>query len=376
MTELKQGKGSFKFIGKVSRIDKDGAFKEEVATKGKKEGDTYRSLRFGVKTSENNEMTVQMYDFEPTEVFLWNNDKKKADKNYKGEKMPFEEWEEQQEELREQGTAVLQSRVGLTYNEEGKIDSKGLPSFVASEKIYDNLSNNDSIVVEGTIRYSNYTNTTTNKVIEQKTYTITKIFKLKDVDFESEKFEEVTYFEQEIVFVSALAEKKENKVFVTGRIIDYYKNFHDTEFVIDYSDGIGGTDAGMVKLAQTFLKKFKFGDVLNVFGDALNRVVVAEADEEEDEDDDLASLIGGKSKPKHAQAYVTKTYISEMQIQGVDAWDKKVYKEEDFVKDELIEEKEDLSDELGGKKKDKKNKNPFGDDEVDGIEIDDDDLPF
>lgn len=376
MTELKQGKGSFKFIGKVSRIDKDGAFKEEVATKGKREGDTYRSLRFGVKTSENNEMTVQMYDFEPTEVFLWNNDKKKADKNYKGEKMPFEEWEEQQEELREQGTAVLQSRVGLTYNEEGKIDSKGLPSFVASEKIYDNLSNNDSIVVEGTIRYSNYTNTTTNKVIEQKTYTITKIFKLKDVDFESEKFEEVTYFEQEIVFVSALAEKKENKVFVTGRIIDYYKNFHDTEFVIDYSDGIGGTDAGMVKLAQTFLKKFKFGDVLNVFGDALNRVVVAEADEEEDEDDDLASLIGGKSKPKHAQAYVTKTYISEMQIQGVDAWDKKVYKEEDFVKDELIEEKEDLSDELGGKKKDKKNKNPFGDDEVDGIEIDDDDLPF
>lgn len=369
-TELKQTKNSFKFIGKVSRIDKDGAFKEEVAKKGKKEGETYRSLRFGVKTSENNEMTVQMYDFEPTEVFLWNSDKRKADKNYKGTRVPFEEWVEEQNELREQGFAVLQSRVGLTYNEEGKIDSQGLPSFVASKKIFDNLSNNDSVVIEGTIRYSTYKNKE-DKEVPQTTFTIQKIFKLKDVDFENEKFEEVTYFEQEMVFVSADLVKEEKKVYVTGRTIEYNKSFHDSQFVVDYSDGADGENADMKKLATAFLKKFKFGDVINVFGEALNRVIVAEAeDTDEEEDEDLASLLGGKSKPKHAQSYVTRTYISEMQIQGVDVWDKKVYKEEDFVKDELVEE-DDLTSELGGKKKDK-GTNPFDADD----DIDDEELPF
>ena len=85
--DLVQTKNSFKFIGKVTRIEKDGAFKEETATKGKNEGKTYRSLRFGVKTSETNDMTVQMYDFEPTEIFLWNSDKKKKDANYKGDRV-------------------------------------------------------------------------------------------------------------------------------------------------------------------------------------------------------------------------------------------------------------------------------------------------
>lgn len=375
MTELKQTKNNFKFIGKVSRIDRDGAFKEEKATKGKREGDIYRSLRFSVKTSENNEMTVSMYDFEPTEVFMWNSEKKKKDKNYKGDRIPFDEWLEKQEDLREQGYAVLQTRIGLTYGEDGKIISKGLPSFVASKDIYNGLSNGDSVVMEGEIRYSTYENQQ-GKTVEQKTYTIKKAYKIKDIDFESEKFEEVTFFEQEMVFVDAEADKSNKKVYVTGRVIDYNKNFHDTQFVVDYSDGNGGDDEGMVKLATAFLKKFKFGDVLNVFGDALNRVIVEEVEGEEESDEDLLSALGGKKKPAHAQSYVARTYVSEMQIHGVDAWDKKVYKEEDFIKDELLEEEESnkknpFEDELGGKSK--KNANPFDDDDTD---IDDDDLPF
>jgi hypothetical protein len=372
MAELKQTKNSFKFIGKVSRIDKDGAFKEETAERGKRQGDTYRSLRFGVKTSANNEMTVSMYDFEPTEVFMWNSDKKKKDKNYKGDRMPFSEWVEKQEDLREQGYAVLQTRIGLTYGEDGKIVSKGLPSFVASKDIFNGLSNGDSVVIEGEIRYSTYKNQQ-DKVVEQKTYTIKKAYKIKDIDFDGEKFEEVTYFEQEMVFVGAEADKANKKVYVTGRIIDFMKNFHDTQFVVDYSDGNGGTDAGMVKLADAFLKKFKFGDVLNIFGDALNRVIVEEVEGEEESDDDLLASLGGKKKPTHAQNYVARTYVSEMQIHGVDAWDKKVYTEDDFIKDDLLEEEDNkLQDELGGKSK--KKANPF---EVDDEEdIDDEDLPF
>lgn len=376
-TELKQTKNSFKFVGKVSRIDKDGAFKDEVATKGKREGDNFRALRFGVKTSVNNEMTVSMYDFEPTEAFLWNSEKakkaKEANKTYKGEKIPFSEWLENEADLRAEGYTSLQTRVGLTYDDKNKLVSNGFPSFVASKNIYNGLSNGDSIVVEGEIRYSTYKNQQ-DKVVEQKTYTIKKVFKLKDVDFDHEDFEEVTYFEQEFVFVGAEADKDNKKVYITGRVIDYQKNFHDTQFVVDYSDGLGGTDKDMVKLAEASLKKFKFGDLLTVHGDALNRVVVEEVEEtEEDEKDALLASLGGKNKPKHAQGYSARTYITEMQVLGVDDWLKKAYKEEDFVKETLLsDDKEDLSSELGGKKK---KKNPF-EKELDSDDIGEDELPF
>src|SRR5690606_27960973 len=156
--KLKETKGKFKVIGKVSRIDRDGAFKEDTMNKPdtKNHGRLYRSLRFGVKTSPTNEITVGTFDYEPEEVFLWNSDKKKEDEKYKGDRGPYGKWLEQQDELREQGYAVLQSRIGLTYGDDGKLETKGVPRYVASKEIYNSLDNGDSVVVEGTIRYSKY----------------------------------------------------------------------------------------------------------------------------------------------------------------------------------------------------------------------------
>ncbi|UUV46058.1 single-stranded DNA binding protein [Bacillus phage vB_BanS-Thrax1] len=378
--ELQQSKTHFKFIGKVTGIDKDYTFREDQAQKGAKKGETYRALRFGVKTSETNTMNVEMFDFEPEKVFMWNSEKRKEDKNYKGDRIDFAEWEERQEELREAGYAVLQTRIGLNYGEDGKLISKGLPSFVASKLLYDNLSNGDSVIVEGEIRYNEYEDAQ-GKLQKKKIYTIQKLFRIKDIDFESEKFEEVTYFEQEMVFVDAFLDSKEGKAFVTGRVIAYGGKWHDVELEVPFKDEEGNVDAGMKKLADAFNKKFKFGDKFNAFGNALNRVIVEEVEGEENEEEDMMALLGGKSKPKHAETYVSRTYISALQIEGVDAWDKKFYTQEDFdeaqKKNELLkkDKKEDLSDELGGKKK---KDNPFdtGDDEVNLDDISDDDLPF
>lgn len=373
MAELVQTKNSFKVIGKVTRIDKDGAYKEEQATKGKKMGETFRALKFGVKTSDSNEITVQMFDYEPEQVFMWNSEKKKADSSYKGDRIPFGQWENQRENLREQGFAVLQTRVGLTVGEDGKIQSQGLPSFVASQEIYNELSNGDSVVVEGEIRYSKYKNRE-DKEVEQKTYTIKKLFKLKEsVNFEKEDFEEVTFFEQEMVFVGADVDKKEGKVYVTGRVIDFMKKFHDTQMIVNFKDAEGNNDAGMVKLAEAFSKRFKFGDVVNVFGDTLNRVIIEETEEEApaDEEQDLFAEFGGKKKPKHAQQqkFTARTYITEMQIHGVDAWDKGVYTEDDFVDNSVVE---DATSEFGGKPK---KKSPFDLGDADNG-ISEEDLPF
>ena len=375
---LKQTKNKFKMIGNVVRIDKDHAYREDEGKQGTKNaGKTYRSVKFGVKTSDTNENTVQMFAFEPEKVFLWNSEKKKADKNYKGDRVDFDKWLANEEKYREEGYAVLQTRIGLEYGEDGKIQSKGLPSFVSAKEIYEGLNNGDSVVIEGNISYSSYKNQQ-DKVVEQINFNIEKVFKIKDVDFESEKFEEVSYFEQEIVFVDAEMVKEEGKVYVTGRHINYNKSFHDTQFVINYKDAEGNVDKAMEKLAKAFATKMKFGDVLNVFGNVVNRVIIGEVEEEEeeDDDDDLLSQLGGRGKPKHAQKFASRTYVNEMQIEGVDAWDKAVYTEDDFEVDGLLDNgKEDLTDELGGKKKsDKKADNPFDMDDDD--DISDEDLPF
>lgn len=378
-TRLSETKGSFKVRGKVTRIDRDGAYKEEVMNKPntKNHGKLYRSIRFGVKTSEGNEITVGSFDYEPTEVFMWNSKKREEDEDYKGDRIPFGTWEEQEDDLREQGYAVLQSRIGLDYGEDGKLQTRGLPRFVASKEIYEGLDNGDSVVVEGSIRYSRYKNRAGEEV-EQKNYTIEKVFRIKDIDFDAEDFEEVSYFEQQMVFVDADVDKKEGKAYIIGRIIDYQKNFEDTQFIVDFTNGEGGYDKDMVKLADAFANKMKFGDVINVFGDTINRVVVEEVEDDGgNEEDDLFAQLGGKSKPKHAQSYNARTYITEMRINGVDAWDKGVYTEEDFIKDELIDDNDDndMTDELGGKKKPKTD-NPFDVGEDDAGDISEDDLPF
>lgn len=370
MAELKQTKNSFKLVGIATRLDKDNAFKEEVTNKvgSKRNGETYRSLRFGVKTSDTNEITVQMFDYEPTEVYLWDSKEKKT------VKVPFEQWKENSEYYREQGLAMLSTRVGLEYGEDGKLKTKGLHSFEASEEIFDSITNGDSIAIEGDIRYSTYKNRE-DKEVEQKTYTIKKLFKLKKpVDFDAENFEEVTYFEQEMVFVGADVDKTEGKAYVTGRVIDYAKKFHDTQFVVNFKNEDGtGYDSGMVKLAEAFAKRFKFGDVINVFGDTFNRAIVSEVEDEGESEDDLFAEFGGKKKPKHTQSYVQRNYVQEMSINGVDAWDKKVYVEDDFVSEELLEKENPFQDELGGKTK-KKGKNPFETDDADDISTED--LPF
>lgn len=372
--QLKQTRNLFKFIGQVTRIDKENAYKEDVAQKGKMEGHTYRSLRFGVKTSETNDMTVSMYDFEPTEVFLWSSEKKKADKAYKGDRIPYEQWLQEKDEWNENGYTVLQSNIGLTQGEDGKLERHGLPSFIASEKLFNGLDNGDTVVIEGTIRYSVWTNPE-GKEIPQKTFTIQRLSKIKDVDFHDEKFEEVTFFEQEMIFVDAVEEKKDLKVFVTGRTIDYKGNFHDTQFVIPYGDADGLVDQDMKKLADAFRTKFKFGDFLKVFGDAVNRVITAVVENnEKSEEEDLLASLGGRSKPTHAQQYTAKNYVNEMQITGIEVWEKKMYTEADFVLDELVEEKKKpVADEndFGGKSK--KDTNPF---DTDAEDIDDEDLPF
>jgi single-stranded DNA-binding protein len=369
---LQQTKGTFKLIGLATRLDKDGAYKEDTITSGVHEGKEYRSLRFGVKTSDTNEIFVGMFDFEPEKIFLWNKKKKQDNPDYKGDYIAYGDYLEKKETLKEEGYTVLQARVGLTHDDKGKVKSESMPSYDASEVVYENLNNGDHVLVEGELRYSSYTNRD-GKEVEKTDYTVKKVIKLaKEFDPESDGFEEITYFEQEFVFVDAQKDAKEGKLYVTGRTIDYKERFHDSQFVINYKDGEGKNDPDMVKLATAFSNKVKFGDLVTVYGDTLNRAVLREVEQEEEETDDLFKDFGGRSKPKHAEKFTATDYITEMSILGVDSLHAGLYTEDQFIKDDLIEDESSAASEFGGKSK-KKTDSPFDDD---GDDIEDDDLPF
>lgn len=375
---LVQTKNSFKAVGKVANIDKAYAYYEGVVGEGKKnEGKEIRSIKFSVKTSDANMVQVQMMGVEPEEVLMWNSDdaKKARSKNkkYNGRRVPFEDWLDNEDEYKEEGYVVLESRVGLERDEKGKVHSKGVPSFVAVEQIHETLDNGDSVLIEGNISYSTYEDKN-NKTVLNKNFNIRKIILIDDVDFEEEGFEEVSYFEQEVIVVEAELDKDEKRTTITGRHINYNQTWIDLEYIVDYSDG----DKDLEKLAKSLSSVVKEGDKITLLGEILNKkVVVSNTEEsEEDEDDDVMSILGGKSRPKGMEKNVMQTFVSEMRVFGVEDWEEGKYDlEEDFEVEEVVvsnKTKKDKSSKLGGKSK---KPNPFDDEDEDDDE-DDEDLPF
>ena len=378
-TELQQTKGTFKLIGKVTNIDRENNYVEKIAERGKRKGDPQRQLRFGVRTSTTNEIQVGMFSYEPEEVFLWNSTKRKDNPSYKGERVEYSKWSKNRKNYEQSGTVPLQTKIGIEYatDEKGKlkVQTQNLPTYDAMEYIHEHLYNGDSIVVEGDISYNTYENKQ-GQMVTSTNYNVTSLFKLKkEVDFESEDFEETSLFVQEMVFVDAENFKKESKAEITGRIIAYNKQYVDADFTINYEhDDEANT---FKKMAEAYAKAVKFGSLIKVHGNIVNRAVTNMVEADDGDKNDILAMLSGE---KNRMEAVT-TYQRFMEIRGTDDLEAGVYDEDDFTSenDKLVEEvTEDEDDALGdlrGNGKSKVSDDPFGADS-DDFEIDDDSLPF
>jgi len=370
--ELQQTYGEFKVTGKVVRIDSDKAYKQEVMQKGKNEGRPYRTLAFTVKTNEENEVRVEMFAYEPKEVYLWNSTKNKEAKErgekYSGLRVPYEDWKENREEYEEQGYAVLESRLAVDYDEDGKLISKSQPAYLTAKELYNSLENGDDVTVKGRLGHSKYTNQAGTEV-KQTRYNIQQVYRnSKAIDFESDDFEEISYFEDEVVFISIDSDPdKKSRAILTGRTIDYSGNFVDNQYILNLEE------EGMKPLANNIRKRFKFGDKVRLFGDIINKAEVGE-DEPLSEEDEFLLALGGKPRPKHSQRFTFKNYIQELEVGGVLKYEEGFYSEEDFMDIEKVKDETDKDlEDFGGKKKPKKdNDDPFASDDDDFG----DDLPF
>ena len=365
---LEQTKGVFELLGKVVNIDRENAYQEKTMDKGKNKGKVYRSLRFGIKTSNENTITVSMFSFLPEEVYIWDSEAKK------GGKVKYDLWKKNRKGYEKQKKVPLQTRVGIEQGEDGKNITVHLPSFDVMEYIYDNLNNEDSVIARGSISRNTYENKSGDTQTSIN-YNLESLFKMKkEVDFDAEDFVEKSVFTENFIYESADINTREKYADVYGKTVNYHGKTNDASYRINFSDD---EDGSMEQMAKTLAKKVAYGSVLEIHGDLVNRAVTVEVEEEQD--DDLMMLLAGK---KNRMA-TTRTYVNYMEMHGVDSIEPKKYTEEDVATGEddfIVEEKknDELNEFEGLKGKSKKEvKSDDEDDFLDDDPFDlDDDLPF
>lgn len=366
---LAQTKGTFDLVGRVVNIDRENAYQEKTMDKGKNKGKSYRTLRFGIKTSESNIIQVSMFSFLPDEVYLWDS------VNKKGEKVPYETWKKNRKGYEKQKKVPLQTRVGLEKGEDGKNITMHLPSFDVMEYIYDNLNNEDSVMAKGSISRNTY-ESRSGDVQTSVNYNLESLFKLKnEVDFSDEKFEEKSVFTEQFIFESADLDPRAKTTDVYGKVVNYHGKTNDVIYKINFANE---EDSGLEQMAKIFAKKIDYGSLLQVHGNIVNRAVTEEVDEEP-EDEMLALMAGERNRMN-----TTVTYVNYLEIRGTDALERAKYTEEDVatgednfvVKEESAKEEDEDLKAMKGKPKKEFKLEDEDDDFLDFGDSDLEDLPF
>ena len=313
--KLEQTKGNFKLSGIVVGITKENSYIEGET----KDNVPYRTVKFGVKTSNTNIINTELYGAEQDFVYPYSSTEKKS------LKIPFKD---RNEEL--QDTYHI---IGINVTTEGN-EKVTYVEYDAVEPIHQGFNDGDSVYVTGELKPNSFISTSGDLVSNFK-YSIKSItFKEKPVDFDDPKFKVTASFEQDIVITDTNLDKKTNKVLVNGYAIGYADSFKQVQYVVHYDKN--------EKLGNNFLK-LKFGDYIKVLGICINSPTIEAVEDEWGSEVPTGYKTGGK-------------YVSELRItavakdkDGTSIFKKKRYKEEDFIQQdssERISAEEDLTDDL------------------------------
>ena len=183
---LEQTISTFRAVGIVTGVDRDNFYNTGIVENGKNQGKEYRSLRFGVRTSPNQTIYVQMFGMEPDNVYVYDNKEKK------GEQVPYEEFLEKEASWAEEGKITFDSSVNLDSTDK-KAPKSHMPKFDNIDLIYDKLENGMSVYVSGRISRNSYENQS-GDIVTRTNNDLQQILLADDVDFDSKKFREYAVF--------------------------------------------------------------------------------------------------------------------------------------------------------------------------------------
>jgi single-stranded DNA-binding protein len=330
---LEQTKGKFKVVGKIKGIDNEKAYRTGVT----KNGDDYQSIGFLLETAPNNTVPVELFGMKTDNVLIMNFKEKDNKKKKK-----YVDWEDRYDN---HGDYELVGTVTVKTDASAKKGNR-LLQYEAVETIFENFEDGDWVECRGQIDFESW-ETDEGEVKTRYKLKMNMLVKIKEKDFEDEKFKEVNEFAQTIVVTETEVDKESSRLIILSKIIDYQSNVVDTSLVIDIEK--------YKKLATNLKKRLKFGDQIRVVGKIRNETEFIKAEEEEEDDEDW----GGDSVSIEDE--YQRNQIRELLVTGVV---KKTHVEAKYTEEDLFNEDEEN----------------FGsdddDDDDDDIDIDDDDLSF
>lgn len=244
---IPQTKGFFQVKGMVTGTEKD-KFYKETKTKTDK---PFRTINFGLKTDSNSTTYINLTGMEQDKVYFAKTEtvdgKKKTDTVDVAWKDRFKFAKERYK--------MIGVNVGVTKKKDAKgndvNDKKVLTPYDACKEIGDNLKDDQSVFVKGTIEYSSYESNGQKK--RGTKFIPSQVSLMQDINFEDEKFVPMADFVQVIVFMG-IDKRDDGKGVVSAKIVGY-SSIEDAEFIIENPD-----------LASLFRKNLKPYYALKVMG--------------------------------------------------------------------------------------------------------------
>lgn len=346
---MKMTDGVINLVGKVTGVKRENFYSEKTTFSGKEK----RIVKFGIETSPNNTIYVQMEGQQKDNVFFFRKEDK--EKGYEKETKIIA-WNERNK-FNEDGFGIIGTTIGIEkeLDEKGKEKnlSKTLIELDACEYINElsksgKFKDGMEIRVLGNIDYSSFTGRD-GDLIRFKKLMPNKIYNSR-VDFEAEDFVEENCFSQEMVFKSIeIKTDEDGKKY--GLISGYSINYFGAEEIElkTYNQ----------KLARNMMKRLKEYSFIKVHGSLENRMQEVEVVETSDDD------WGGEENPMD-KSFKNPPRRLEFIVKGIDTKniDTTSYNKEKL--DELLKPDEDFG-------KNETSDDDWGGEEGKDFEDDDDD---
>jgi len=184
---LPQTKGGFQIKGITTGTQKESFYKETLTKKAQK---PWRTVNFGMKTDKESTLYITLSDGEKDKVYFSKTEtvdgKKKTDVQDVAWKDRFK--------FNKEGYRIIGVNIGITKKQDDKgkeiNDKKMLTGYDACREISENLKDDLSLFVRGSIDYSSYEGK--NGKVRAVKFIPNQISLCKDVDFDVEGFEPST----------------------------------------------------------------------------------------------------------------------------------------------------------------------------------------
>jgi len=329
---MKATRGKFKLAGMVNGTSRENFYKETKFDSGS----TKKEVNFGVRTSNDTEVWLKLEAFIPKDLKSAKAKFQKYNKDTKTNDVKEVPWIKRQDFNEKDYYPQFGVSVGLTMD--GKnVSKKSYFQLDAIDEIGENLKDGMFIYVEGDVENTNYVNKKGEKTSFRNLKPTKVLLSTKEIDFDSESFEEVNLYEQTIIFIGVeKSEDKHNgqdKFIVESKIVNNKKDADKKPY-----DEVVDVEMFTVdkQLAQTLknTKNIKPYNSIVVYGRFVNSVEEEVSTEVDSWGEKVEFKSSGKPTVRELQLISARPSSIDTEIYSEEIIEKAIKAKQDFGKTE------------------------------------------